>query len=158
MLEIERKFLVKLEVWEILNKIKPKELVQGYLTKNEKGSVRVRIETTPGDGNSFYTEAYLMSKTKIDDMSNNETVDQITVENAERIINNFCEKVIKKKRYLVFNVEADGTRRMWEVDVFTTSNLVLAEIELKSADELIEIPEWIDREVTGESQYYNANM
>lgn len=161
MLEIERKYLVKPEIWEILNKITPIKMKQGYLTKNELGSVRIRIEDDP---DRHYPEsnleAYLMSKTNVDEMSNAETVDQITVENAETLIVNFCKKVIVKDRYIIRLSEPDGTKRKWEVDVFLSPNpgLVLAELEIKDKEELIWLPPWIDREVTGDPQYYNANM
>ena len=163
MLEIERKYLVKPEIVEILNKIVPVKLKQGYLTKNELGSVRVRIEYY--HESLFYSEnqidhAYLMSKTKVDDMSNQETVDEITVKNAETLIKNFCNKVIDKYRYIINLTEPDGKNRKWELDVFENPNpgLMLAELEISSKDELIWLPPWIDREVTGDPQYYNANM
>lgn len=161
MLEIERKYLVKPEVWEILNKIQPIRMKQGYLTKNELGSVRIRIEKLPNSSFMHDTDfAYLMSKTNVDEMSNEETVDEITVENAETLIKNFCKKVIVKNRYEIHLSEPNGKKRKWEVDVFESPNpgLVLAELEIQSKDELIWLPSWIDREVTGEPQYYNANM
>ncbi len=50
----------------------------------------------------------------------------------------------------------------WEVDEFTDRELVLAEIELPSADTEVEIPDWlaplVDREVTGEPAYLNYNL
>ncbi len=50
----------------------------------------------------------------------------------------------------------------WEVDEFTDRPLVLAEIELPSADTKVEVPEWlepfIEREVTGEPQYLNWSL
>jgi CHAD domain-containing protein/CYTH domain-containing protein len=48
---------------------------------------------------------------------------------------------------------------MWDVDEFTDRNLVLAEIELPSAETAVDIPDWlepcIEREVTGDSTYVN---
>jgi len=162
--EIERKFLVKWDVFidpinrdEAANessvgaKQSPTilKLTQGYLTKNEHGSVRIRIED---DG--YLRVAYLMSKTKVDDMTNNETVDEISVENAETLIKQFSISVIRKKRHIVYE-----HGKKWEVDVFIEpSGLVLAEIELTSPDEVVILPKWVDREVTGDPQYYNANM
>lgn len=149
MLEIERKFLVKANAIE--NVTDTLELIQGYLVKNEKGTVRIRIETENGK----QSKAFLMSKTKIDDMSNNETVDEISTNNAYTLIENFSVKLIKKKRHIRY---VGGKK--WEIDVFEQPNkgFMLAEIELQSADEQFELPDWIDREVTGEAQYYNANM
>jgi adenylate cyclase len=161
MLEIERKYLVKPEIWEVLKNKVPKEITQGYLKKSDRGSVRIRIESHPHYEKPAY--AYLMSKTKVDYMSSNETVDEITVQNAEVLLI-FCEKIIKKKRYLIDHNDSRGytlpPHKVWEIDVFEHPNkgFVLAEIELKSADDEIVLPPWIDREVTGEPEYYNANM
>ena len=46
------------------------------------------------------------------------------------------------------------------MDVFAgrLEGLVLAEIELGSEEEIFDKPEWIGEEVTGQTQYYNANM
>lgn len=168
MLEIERKFLVKEEIWDILKDIEPIKMKQGYLTKNELGSVRIRIEKHSNyahyknEHSEEYIDgyAYLMSKTNVDEMSNKETVDEISIENAEVLITNFSKKVIIKDRYELHLSEPDGKRRRWEIDVFQSPNsgLVLAEIELQIKNELLWLPPWIDREVTGEPQYYNANM
>ena len=50
----------------------------------------------------------------------------------------------------------------WEIDEFVDRELVLAEVELKSADEPIQPPEWLRpylvREVTGEDAYVNLNL
>lgn len=156
MLEIERKFLVNDLIHDVLKDSVPKSLVQGYLSKTEHGSVRIRTEFHP-----HYVEphAYLMSKTKIDFMSNQETVDEIEIKNAEVLLS-FCHKVVRKERHLIGIDEPDGKYRTWEVDVFLQPNtgLILAEIELNDANELIWLPPWIDREVTGIPEYYNVNM
>jgi adenylate cyclase len=49
---------------------------------------------------------------------------------------------------------------VWEIDVFAGENegLVLAEIELPSEDTPVVLPDWIDKEVTGQARYYNANL
>lgn len=36
--------------------------------------------------------------------------------------------------------------------------LVIAEIELTGEDEVIDYPEWIGKEVTGEEKYYNSRL
>ena len=50
----------------------------------------------------------------------------------------------------------------WEIDEFTDRELVLAEIELPSAETAVEIPKWleplVDREVTGEVAYLNSTL
>ena len=58
--------------------------------------------------------------------------------------------------------EADdrNTARVWEVDEFHGDNagLVMAEIELGSADEPFAMPEWLGEEVTGDRRYYNSML
>jgi CYTH domain-containing protein len=149
MIEIERKFLLK-DNWKDYPFIvdKTNRIHQGYLTKNENGSVRIRTELIGCD-----MKCYLMSKTKIDDkMSNFETTDEISPKTAEILMNCFCPKIIKKTRAIVFE-----NGKKWEVDFFD-SGLILAEVELNHVDEEIKLPEWIGQEITGQSQYYNANM
>jgi len=50
----------------------------------------------------------------------------------------------------------------WEIDEFTDRELVLAEIELPSAETAIEIPDWlepcVEREVTGDATYLNWTL
>ncbi len=50
----------------------------------------------------------------------------------------------------------------WEVDVFLDRELVLAEVELPSADTLVTLPEWLAphvvRDATGEAAFVNANL
>ena len=48
----------------------------------------------------------------------------------------------------------------WEIDVFSKENagLVIAEIELPDELYQIELPSWIGKEVTGQSQYYNGSL
>jgi CYTH domain-containing protein len=48
----------------------------------------------------------------------------------------------------------------WEVDEFTGANsgLTVAEVELKNSGEEVELPDWIDREVSGDPRYFNSNL
>jgi adenylate cyclase len=148
MVEIERKFLVNVEKLKYVEPFEIIDIHQGYLTKNDKGSVRIRIEIR-----SNISNGYLMSKTKIDDMmSNYETIDEISLENAKNLLDNFCPKIIKKTRE-IYNVNG----KKWEVDFFD-SGLIMAEVELNHVDEVVKLPEWVEREVTGEKSYYNVNM
>jgi len=49
---------------------------------------------------------------------------------------------------------------VFEVDEFRDANagLVLAEVELASADEDFSRPEWLGEEVTGNPAYYNSQL
>ena len=48
----------------------------------------------------------------------------------------------------------------WEVDLFGGENegLVIAEIELPSADHTFEAPPWLGREVSADPRYFNAAL
>ncbi|MBK6485311.1 MAG: CHAD domain-containing protein [Gemmatimonadetes bacterium] len=64
---------------------------------------------------------------------------------------------VEKRRHVV----AEGSLH-WEVDEFTDRELVLAEIELPSADITAEFPAWllsvVERDVTGDGAYVNAAL
>lgn len=158
-IEIERKFLVSPDA--ILFPSTIKKIKQGYLTKNEKGSVRIRIVEKKFYGGDtpimFEKEAYLMSKLKVvDDISTNlESSNDISLEFAEHLLNNFCNKIIEKTRYVV-----PFKGRIWEIDQFKSPNegLLLGEIELENINDELELPPWVLEEVTGRPEYYNANM
>jgi adenylate cyclase len=150
-LEIERKFLVSKDVF--LNKeafVRKYRIRQGYLSTNEYGSVRIRIEE-----DEFGKVAYLMSKIRINEMTNDETPDIISIDHAEVLLSKFCPLIIDKTRTLVIH-DVDT----WEIDEFHYPNngLLLAELELSTADEKFSMPPWIIEEVTGRPEYYNANM
>ena len=34
----------------------------------------------------------------------------------------------------------------------------MAEVEIESADQSVELPDWVGREVTGDPRYYNASL
>ncbi len=66
-------------------------------------------------------------------------------------------KRLTKRRHVV----PDGDLH-WEIDEFTDRQLVLAEVELPSADVVVELPEWlapcVDRDVTGDPAYLNSTL
>jgi adenylate cyclase len=67
-----------------------------------------------------------------------------------------CEPpLVEKRRHAV---EYQGSR--WEVDVFEggLAGLVLAEIELQSADQSFARPEWLGEEVTDDPRYFNSSL
>ena len=53
---------------------------------------------------------------------------------------------------------ADG--HTFEIDCFYGENegLIVAEVELQSADEEFLRPAWLGREVTGDKRYYNSQL
>lgn len=143
--EIERKFLAHPRKWSELGPGKP--IRQGYLSTVKERTVRAR---TVGD------KGFLTIKGVNTGISRDEYEYEIPFKDATEILDNLCEKpLIEKTRYRI--PYAGNT---WEVDEFAGVNrgLTTAEIELKDANQKVEIPDWIDREVSDDPKYFNANL
>ena len=143
--EIERKFLVKDESYKNLARSSSR-ISQGYICSARGKTVRVRIRGEKG---------YLTIKGPADmsGMSRYEWEKEIPLSEAEELMK-LCEPgIIDKRRYIV---EHDGHK--WEVDEFYGDNegLTVAEVELKDENEVVELPEFIKEEVTGQVKYYNS--
>jgi CYTH domain-containing protein len=145
-LEIERKFLVKWQEWQNIEKPPGVFYKQGYIVNEKDKNIRIRIA-----GN----KAFLTIKGKTSGFSKPEFEYEIPVSEAEQLLSLFTENSIEKIRY---KISFDG--KIWEVDVFTGENegLVVAEIELQSETEIFLLPEWAGDEVTEDTRYYNANL
>jgi adenylate cyclase len=57
-----------------------------------------------------------------------------------------------------FDIQFAG--RAWVVDVFRPPHdgLIIAEVELASEDEVVEVPPWCGQEVTGDYRFYNPAL
>lgn len=144
-LEIERKFIVDTNRLSLSGS--GKRYRQGYLPAAGKTSVRVRI---------CDDAAWLTLKGETVGASRLEFEYSIPVEDAAHILESLCAgSIIDKTRHLL-----DHAGHTWEVDVFAGDNagLVIAEVELQSEDEAVELPDWVVEEVTRDSRYYNANL
>ncbi len=148
--EIERKFLVKSDDWKALA-FKQTHFAQGYLNDiseaSAKSSVRVRIEGERANMNIKSLEIGL---------SRDEYEYEIPLEEGKQILQKLAAgPVIEKIRYLV-----KVGQHTWEIDEFLGANLglVVAEVEMDSEDEKIEIPSWSGKEVTNISRYYNVSL
>jgi adenylate cyclase len=151
-LEIERKFLVTSGAWRAAaHEVVP--MAQGYLNDAAaldagamKASVRVRIQ---GD------MAYLNLKSRELGHTRQEFDYAIPVADARELLALSVGGLVDKRRHYV-----DVGGHLWEVDEFLGENagLVVAEIELDSADEAFEKPAWIGREVTDSKRYYNLAL
>ncbi len=145
-IEIERKFLVVGDQWRKLGK--GTSYRQGYITtQNPQNTVRVRIAGEQG---------YLTIKGKKEGISRAEFEYSIPLEDANLILDTLCDRpLIEKTRYKIIIDEL-----IWEVDEFLGDNqgLIIAEVELREANQIINLPEWIGREVTEDFRYYNASL
>jgi adenylate cyclase len=100
--------------------------------------------------------AWLMVKGPRSGLCRGEFEYEIPYAEAEEMLQTLCGgPVIEKTRYLVPH---DGL--IWEVDVYEgpLQGLILAEVELKHAAQVFTRPEWVGREVTGDSRYKKANL
>ena len=147
MIEIERKFLVKVSDYKKEAHRKTK-IIQGYLTKDPKRTVRVRIRENQG----FLTIKGISSK---DGLSRFEWEKEIPINEAKELITLCLPTIIEKTRY---EVTYKGV--LFEVDEFegTHSGLVLVEVELNSTEDIFEKPIWVGKEVTGDEKYYNSYL
>jgi len=144
-LEIERKFLVKNNGWQ--KEVKGVKYQQGYLSTDSSRTVRVRLEGKLGK---------LTIKGKKTGIAGDEFEYDIPANDAKYLLVHLCKKpTINKTRYRV-----PFENLIWEVDVFEGENkgLVIAEVELKSADQKFKPPSWIGKEVTQDRRFRNANL
>ncbi|MBA53997.1 MAG: adenylate cyclase [Pseudomonadales bacterium] len=148
--EIERKFLVANDDWRRLkdgSELSGIPFRQGYVPTEGMTTVRVRLE---GD------KAKLTIKGKNQGLSRAEFEYEIPLSDAEQMLDNLCARpLIEKTRY--FRPEAGVT---WEIDVFAGDNagLVVAEVELQSEDQQLDLPNWLGQEVSDDPRYYNVNL
>ena len=147
--EIERKFLVKSDAF-IAQATTSYEIMQGYLCKDPEKTIRVRIR----DARAFLN---IKSSLLRDGIAKFEWEKEIDLSDAKELMKICLPGAISKTRYII---KAKGDDLKWEVDVFhgRLEGRVLAEIELSDEDEAFERPDWLGEEVTGQPQYYNANM
>lgn len=144
--EIERKFLIKKEIWENSPKGKASYLKQGYISTEPGKTIRVRIAED---------KSFLTIKGKTDGIARAEFEYEIPTEDANELLNLFASNCIEKVRH---EIVYDG--KLWEVDIFSGDNegLIIAEIELESVEENFSLPAWIDIEVSGDERYFNSNL
>lgn len=142
--EIERKYLVKGNEWRSLGK--GEVYCQGYIPTQGKQTVRIRIIGDRG---------YLTIKGQATGRSRSEFEYTIPVADAREMLETLCVRpFIEKTRYKISQGDL-----IWEVDEFAGANqgLIIAEVELESEEQEIELPNWIDREVT-DAKYYNSHL
>jgi CYTH domain-containing protein len=147
--EIERKYLLR-ALPEAVRGAQSMELDQGYLP-GEKLRERVRRQRD-GGGEKYWRTIKLgkgVSRIEVEEPATREVFVALwAATEGQRV---------RKRRYLMPVGE-----RTWEIDDFLDRELVLAEIELGSPDEHVELPGWLApyvvREVTEEPEFLNLNL
>jgi adenylate cyclase len=143
--EIERKFLVKSTNFANLAPGTP--IKQGYISSTPAHSVRVRC---------YGDRGFITIKGPTKGATRDEFEYEIPLADAKEMLAHLCEQPpIEKTRYRI-----PVGKHTFEVDRFAGANegLVVAEVELRSEDEAVELPDWIGREVTDDPRYYNSNL
>lgn len=161
--EIERKFLVDISTKGLFSKLisllsserhtmdpltGSAYIRQGYLSLDPKRTIRVRIIDN--------AHAAITIKGETVGISKDEFEYSIPVKDAEIMIQQICmHPIIEKVRHTVWI-----NQKLWEIDFFEGENegLIIAEVELDSEDEDIDIPNWIGEEVSNDPRYFNSSL
>jgi adenylate cyclase len=185
--EIERKFLVKGDAWRGLGETKHYrqgyiETGEAVSVSYEGGVLMIRqgdaveaIEAGPDlsaflnedgqinsdDGNTIRvriagTTGYFTLKTQTIGISRDEFEVRIELEQAKRLLDQVCNQPqVEKMRSRI----AIGDL-VWEVDEFLGSSLglIIAEVELRSADQVVAVPDWVGEEVSSDRRYFNSYL
>lgn len=146
-MEIERKYLVDNEKWQ--GTFEPADgsfMQQTYLSNGPGCAVRVRVTEK---------SAFITIKGETKGISREEFEYPIPFEDGMQLLRLAGNPIVAKRRY---ELEFEGY--VWQVDEFLDDNegLILAEVELRSEQEVPECPGWVDREVSGDPRYFNQQL
>lgn len=147
MIEIERKFLTTSDAFK-KEAFTQNRITQGYLSSIPERTVRVRVKGDKG----FLT---IKGASNDSGISRFEWEKEIPLDEAQKLLL-LCEKgVIDKTRF-----EVKVGTHIFEVDEFYGENngLIVAEIELGSETETFEKPNWLGKEVTNDTRFYNSYL
>jgi adenylate cyclase len=143
--EIERKFLASGDAWR--RGAQGTFYRQGYLVASDDCVVRVRVA---GE------KAHLTIKGRKTGLSCPEYEYPMPVADAAEMLDQICLRPFIEKIRYTLNFKGMS----WEIDEFKGENegLVVAEVELAEEHQIIELPEWVDREVSFDPKYLNMNL
>lgn len=145
-IEIERKFLMANDAWR--DEVETSQrMVQGYLAHDDEKAIRVRIA---GD------TAHINVKHSGDGIHRLEFEYPIPLDDAQEMLDKVAlPTVIDKTRHII-----SAGNLKWEIDEFYGANqgLIVAEIELESADQEYPKPAWLGDEVSTDKRYYNSSL
>lgn len=143
--EIERKFLVKTNAWRD-HVTHSERLRDGLLAREDDLKVRVRC---------YGDRTTLCVKSGRQGLTREEFEYDIPPDHAGALFALCTGRILEKTRYYV-----DGVSGVWEIDVYhdILDGIVLAEIELPSETTLVQLPDWIGEEITGDPRYSKTAM
>lgn len=144
-IEIERRFLVDGDGWRELAD-DAADICQGYLSTDKNRVVRVRCS----DGMGYITIKGLKQQSSAVEFEY-----EIPVGQAKEMIESLSVGVVNKVRHTI----AIGDL-VWQVDEFSDENagLIIAEVELDSESQEIDLPDWLGTEITQDCRYANSSL
>jgi adenylate cyclase len=144
-IEIEKKYLLENSNWKT-EAFKTIKIKQGYLNSEIERTIRVRTS-----GN----EGIITIKGKTVNLTRSEFEYAIPLNDALELLKMCDSPIIEKTRYLIKKGELT-----WEIDEFSGENegLIVAEIELTDENQEFDLPEWIGKEVSHDTRYYNSSL
>ena len=145
-IEIERRFLVENQNWKS-QVIISEDVNQAYFNSSvDEWATRVRIIDNK--------KAYITLKSSLNGLINHEYEYSIPIKDAIELIRLSKYKITKTRYQLKINT------KNWVVDLFdgANSSLQIAEIELNSEFEEIQVPSWCGQEITGIKSLSNASL
>ncbi|MDE5653155.1 MAG: CYTH domain-containing protein [Muribaculaceae bacterium] len=144
-MEIERKFIVTSDAYRRMASASH-HIAQGYLSRDPDRTVRVRVRDSEG---------FLTVKGRTRGFSREEFEYAVGDADARQMLALCLPVVVEKTRWIV-----DYAGLRWEVDEFHGSlqGLVVAEVELESEDQPVELPPFVGREVSDDPAYFNSSL
>jgi adenylate cyclase len=144
-IEIERKFLLASERWKTFVQ-RSEHIREGLIAATDQRKTRVRIAADRGT---------IAIKIKLSAGHRSEFEYDIPLSDAEDLLASFVGNVTEKVRHYV-----KSGALTWEIDEYQgdLKGVVLAEVELGSVDQPVNLPDWFGREVTGQLAYSKGNL
>ena len=145
-IEIERRFLVANDGWK-QSVIRSTRIRDGLVAVYLGRKARVRI---------LDDRATIALKGQRNGSGRSEFEYDIPISDAEEMLRTMCDdRVLEKMRYYVPHAGLT-----WEVDVYDgiLKGVLIAEVELDRDDRLLELPNWVGKEITGDLRYSKFNM
>ena len=144
--EIERKFLLAHDGWKS-SVVKSARIRDGLVAIFNGRKARVRV---------IEDHATIALKGAHKGLGRSEFEYTIPISDAEEILRTMCDdRVLEKVRNYV-----PYAGLTWEIDVYDgiLKGVVIAEVELDREDRVLELPDWVGREITGDLRYSKFNM
>lgn len=147
--EIERKFLVVSEGWREAALGPAVPIRQGYLAPGGAAAASVRVRLAGEQAFLTVKGPGLLTRAEFEYA--------IPADHARAMFEaGLCPPPLIEKR----RTRVGHAGLVWEVDAFAghLAGLVLAEVELRVADQAVPLPPWVGAEVTGDPRYQNAAL